>query len=203
MAIKKSINILSSISGICLSILIVYAKDFYMLWIPDSNADLLQKLTLLSVGTVLVSGCVYSLFSVFSMTNKVKINSIALLVTGLLSTGTTFLCLKTTNLGVYAIVGVSSCYGILRNLFFTPVYAAKCLNVGKLTFYPIIIKNLLNVVLLIIVDSVIRYYIVPKSWGFLVINGIIAVFIGGIVTMFVIFSKEQRNEVVKRFKERV
>ena len=201
--IKKSINILSSISGICLSILIVYAQDFYMLWIPDSNADLLQKLTLLSVGTVLVSGCVYSLFSVFSMTNKVKINSIALLVTGLLSTCTTFLCLKTTNLGVYAIVGVSSCYGILRNLFFTPVYAAKCLNVGKLTFYPIIIKNLLNVVLLIIVDSVIRYYIVPKSWGFLVINGIIAAFVGGIVTMFVIFSKEQRNEVVKRFKERV
>lgn len=199
-AIKKSINVLSAVSGICLSLLMVYAKDFYMLWLPDSDSDLLRALTLLSVGTVLISGCVYSLFSVFSMANKVKMNSIALLVTGVLSTGTTFICLKTTNLGVYAIVGVSSCYGILRNLLFTPIYAAKCLNVDKFTFYPTIFKNLINVVCLILIDNVIRHFIAPISWGMLVINGLIAVIIGGILTAFVMFSKEQRMELLKRFK---
>lgn len=73
--IKQSINILSMISGICLSMLLVYAKDFYMLWLPDNDANLLRNLTILGTGTVLISGCVYSLFSVFSLTNKVKANS--------------------------------------------------------------------------------------------------------------------------------
>ena len=55
--IKQSINILSMISGICLSMLLVYAKDFYMLWLPDNDANLLRNLTILGTGTVLISGC--------------------------------------------------------------------------------------------------------------------------------------------------
>ena len=132
--IKQSINILSMISGICLSLLLIYAKDFYLLWLPDNNADMLRNLTILGSGTVMVSSCIYSLFSIFSLTNKVRINSIALLVTGVLSTATTFFCLKFTNLGVYAIVGVSSIFGIIRNLTFTPIYAAKSLNFNIWTF---------------------------------------------------------------------
>ena len=76
-SIKKSINVLSAISGICLSMLIIYAKDFYYLWLPDNNAILLQRLTIISTGTVLISGCIYSLYSIFSLTNQVKKNSIA------------------------------------------------------------------------------------------------------------------------------
>ena len=79
-----------------------------------------------------------------------------LLITGILSTVTTFLCLKFTNLGVYAIVGVSSIYGIVRNLTFTPIYAAKCLNFKFWTFYPVIFKNLLNVALLIVVENIMK-----------------------------------------------
>ncbi len=92
--IKQSINILSMISGICLSMLLVYAKDFYMLWLPDNDANLLRTLTILGTGSVLISGCVYSLFSVFSLTNKVKANSMVLLMTGILSTVTTFFMFK-------------------------------------------------------------------------------------------------------------
>ncbi len=199
-AINKSINILSAISGICLSLLIVYAKDFYKLWIPSSDGDLLRALTLLSTGTVLISGCVYSLYSVFSLTNKVKMNSIALLITGILSTCTTFICLKNTSWGVYAIVGVSSVYGIIRNLLFTPTYAANCLHVKKTTFYPVILRNLLNVGVLILVNNVIRKILMPSSWLLLIVNGLIAVPIGGAITVGCVFSKEQRTQMLKRMQ---
>ncbi len=47
--IKQSINILSMISGICLSLLLIYAKDFYLLWLPDNNADMLRNLTIFRI----------------------------------------------------------------------------------------------------------------------------------------------------------
>lgn len=196
--IQQSISILSMISGICLSMLIVYAKDFYLLWLPGNDANLLRNLTILGTGTVLISGCVYSLFSVFSLTNKVKANSIALLVTGVLSTATTFLCLKFTNLGVYAIVGVSSVYGIIRNLTFTPIYAAKCLDFKFWTFYPVILKNLFNIALLMIIENIVKYFIVPNSWIMLIVNGIICVLIGSIVTLVIMFDAQDRKTFINK-----
>lgn len=196
--IQQSISILSMISGICLSLLIVYAKDFYLLWLPGNDANLLRNLTILGTGTVLISGCVYSLFSVFSLTNKVKANSIALLVTGVLSTATTFLCLKFTNLGVYAIVGVSSVYGIIRNLTFTPIYAAKCLDFKFWTFYPVILKNLFNIALLMIIENIVKYFIVPNSWIMLIVNGIICVLIGSIVTLVIMFDAQDRKMFINK-----
>lgn len=203
LSIKKSITVLSTISGICLSILIVYAKDFYKLWMPNSDSSLLGILTILSSGTVLISGCVYSLYSIFSLTNKVKYNSLALLTTGILSLITTFLCLKYTGLGVYAIVGVSTVYGILRNLFFTPIYAAKCLNLKIFTFYSVIVKNLLNIFLLIIIEIVVKTLITPSSWMLLFINGFIDVILGLLVTMLIMYNSDQRKQIVKMIKNRL
>lgn len=201
--IKFSIKVLSSISGICLSMLMVYSVDFYKLWIPSADAYLLSKLTILATGTVLISGCIYSLFSVFSLTNKVKTNSLVLLFTGVLSTATTFLCLKYTNLGVFAIVGVSSIFGIIRNLVFTPVYAAKCLNISKMTFYPVLLKNLLNVVVLIVVENVIKHFIVPSSWGMLVVNGLISVVIGILITVLLMYSKDEKKLLFSKVMRKI
>lgn len=203
-SIKNSINVLSSISGICLSMLLVYCKEFYTLWVPGTDATLLKNITILSAGTVLVSGCIYSLYSVFSITNRIRNNSIALLVTGILSIVTTFILLKFTDAGVYAIVGVSSIYGILRNLTFTPIYAAKCLELNKFTFYPVILRNLLNCVLLVIMNSFIRYVIAPDSWMKLVECGIAGVTLGALITGLVVFNRDDRAKytamVHKRFR---
>ena len=198
--IQSSISILSMITGVCLSILIVYAQDFYSLWLPDLNSVLLRNITYCSVGTVLISGCIYSLYSVFSITNKLKANSLAILIAGILSAVTTFLCLKFTNLGVYAIVGVSSLYGIIRNLAFTPIYAAKCLGKPFWTFYPVIFKNLTNIVVLIGAFSGVRYLIPVENWSGLFINGIIDVLVGVIITYTLVLDKDEKQKVLTFMK---
>ena len=195
--IKKSISVLSAISGICLSLLIVYAKEFYHLWVPGIDAILLRNITYCAVGTVLISGCVYSLYYVFSLTNKIKINSLVLLATGVLSIVTTFLCLKFTDLGAYAIVGVSSVYGVMRNLTFTPIYAAKCLDLKWYVFYPTIFKNLMNILILICGYSLIKTIIPVTSWSLLVCNGLLDIIIGLFLTLFIMYNREERDAVLK------
>lgn len=195
--INNSISVLSTISGICLSLLIVYAKDFYFLWVPNTDSLFLRNITYCAVGTVLISGCIYSLFYVFALTNKVKTNSIVLLATSICSVITTFFLLKFTNLGVYAIVGVSSIFGVIRNLTFTPIYAARCLQIRWYSFYPIILKNLTNIALLLLVDNVVKSFVPTNTWGGLVMNGIICLSIGIIITIFVVLNKNERHSLLR------
>ena len=201
--IKNSITVLSMISGVSLSFLIVYAKEFYQLWMPNADSQLLYWITLLSTGTVLISGCIYSLYSVFSLTNNVRENSIALIITGVLSICTTYICLKYTDLGVFAIVGVSSIYGILRNLTFTPIYAAKCLKVPKYTFYPVIIKNLCNIGILIVVYNVVKYVLPSNTWGTLILSALINVILGLAITLILMFNKKQRKQLFDNIKSKL
>ena len=148
----------------------------------------------------MISGCIYSLYSVFTITNKLKANSLAILITGFISVGVTFLCLKFTNLGVYAIVGVSSVFGILRNLLFTPIYAAKCLNKPYWTFYPIIIKNLFNVFVLILLFACVRYILPVNSWLGLLLNGCVDVLVGIFITYALVLNRDEKDRVLTMLK---
>ena len=196
-SINQSINLLSAVSGICLSILIMYSRDFYRLWLPGEDEKLLSILTILALGTVLISSCMYSLYSVFTLTNRVRTNSIVMVISGLMSITITIICLKTTDWGVYAIVGISSIVGIIRNLAFTPLYAAHCLKLPKLTFYKRIFLNLLNIALLLIVFNGIKYFMPINSWLLLLSNFLICGLIGIIVSWFVVFSKVQRQKFLQ------
>lgn len=197
-SINQSINILSAISGICLSILIIYSEDFYRLWLPGQDAHLLSILTVLSLGTVLISSCIYSLYSVFSLTNKVRTNSIVMAGSGFLSIIITLICLKTTNLGVYAIVGISSIVGILRNLLFTPLYSAHCLGLPRSTFYKRIILNLFNVVIMLVIAYSVRHFCPTDSWTTLFKNFAIAGITGAIISWFLVIPKRQRRAIIDK-----
>ena len=56
-----------------------------------------------------------------------------------------FVLLETTDLGLYAIAGVSVVVGLIRNMVFTPIYAAKCLEVKWTTFYGDIFMGLASI----------------------------------------------------------
>lgn len=202
-SINNSINILSAISGVCLSILIIYSRDFYTLWLPGEDSRLLSILTILALGTVLMSCCIYSLFSVFALSNKVKMNSLVMVATGVLSIITTFICLKTTNWGVYAIVGVSSIFGILRNLFFTPIYAAHCLGLPKHYFYKRISINLINVGIILVFAFLIKSILPVHSWGLLISNFFIIAILGSLLSLFTVFNRQQRQSLIKAVKDRI
>ena len=202
-SINQSINVLSSISGVCLSILIIYSEDFYRLWLPGQDARLLSTLTILSLGTVLISSCIYSLYSVFSLTNKVKTNSIVMVFSGFLSISITFICLKTTDWGVYAIVGISSLIGILRNLLFTPLYSAYCLGLPRRIFYKRIMINLTNILIMLMVTSLVRYLYPANTWGSLILNFVIAGIIGSTISWYLVFTKEQRRITINKIYKKI
>ena len=117
---------------------------------------MIQVLALLAMVNLLASSCINSVFTVFTVTNRIKIPALMTLANGVFTVIINFVLLKTTNLGVYAIAGTSSILGLLRNYIFTPLYGAHCLGVKKSTFYKEIITG--NICLVINLGIGVLFY---------------------------------------------
>ena len=53
-----------------------------------------------------------------------------------------------------------------------------------------------------VINSIVKHIIVPEAWMLLVLNGIIDVGIGSIITLLIMFNKEQRTRFLKKVLKR-
>lgn len=195
----KSMKISGFFTNILLGGLIAFGYIFYSLWVPGENINLIQITSILTAYGIIVSGAMNSLFGVYTITNKLKVNSIVILLNGILNVVIVFILLKTTNLGIFAIAGVSSTTALIRNLTFTPIYSAKCLGISGRTFYPTIFRYLVSSSLIIGVFSLISLFVTKYSWMGLIISSIISAFIGSIINFLFLLNRKERNKVCNFF----
>lgn len=186
-----------------MAVFLVYGKSFFSLWVPSQDANLLEILSLLSIISLIAGSCINSIFTVFTITNHVKVNSLVILATGVGTTLTVFILLKTTTLGVYAIAGVSSVFSLLRNFIFTPIYGAHCLNVKWNTFYHEIITGIICLVINSAIGYALKLRLHGDTWITFILScacmGLICVF----VNIFVVLSKNDRRMLVSLIRRKL
>lgn len=201
--IKFSMRVVSFFSNILLVGIIAFGISFYKLWIPNENIILIYKLTLITILGCVISTSVNPLFSVFTLTNKLKANSLVTLFTGFFSCLITFLCIKfgLVSNGIYLIASLSVIISIIKNLTFTPMYSAKCLGKSKKIFYKPILQSILSSCVLFIIFKIVGNIFVINSWVKLIILASLSAAIGVIVTYFIMFNKVERNSNLVFVKE--
>lgn len=201
--IKQSMRIMGVLVNIPILVLIVCGREFYALWQPTMDAKQLYILSLLGISCVIISGGINCIYNIFTVVNKLKANSIVVIASGLLSALVVFILLKTTNLGIYAVAGVSTVFSILRNLFFTAPYGAKCLKMKWYALYPDIIRPVFYVA----ITTLISYFTISKfnadTWIMLVIKGIMIVALSLIIGYFVFLGKDERARVNSVIKNKI
>ena len=137
-----------------------------------------------------------AIYYLFTALNKVKENAISVLIQGILNTIIVLILLKTTNLGIYAVAGVSTILNIIRATIFAAPYGAKLLNLKWYTFFPDIIKSVISVIILSILFYVIKIIMPVNSWFNLIISGTVAGILGFVLNIFLFLNKEDR-EIIK------
>ena len=200
-SIKRSMKMLGLIINIPVAILVVFGNPFFSLWIPNENPEQLQILAIITVATLVISGPINSIYSVFTVTNKLRTNAIILLFTGLLNVLIVFFLLNVTNLGVYAIAGVSTVMGIIRNIVFTVPYGAKYLGLKATTFYPEVFKSVLGFTIMIVVGSILNSFFEVDNWiklGFL--SGMTGI-IGILINSMIILNGDERRYLFRLVKK--
>ena len=210
--VNNSIKLMSIFSSMPLVVLFVLGKAFFKLWVPTQNSDILHILSILTVGTLVVTATVKPLYAIYVVTNKLKANSLTALVQGVASTAAVFFFLSilpkdTLNnsnnpVGLYIIAGVSSFLGILRAITFTPMYAAYCLKLKKLTFYPAIWKSLVNVIISTILSAVLVSFVNVDSWMKLVVTTCFVCIIEILSGFLFVLNKEEKKIFLSKIKSK-
>jgi len=192
-SLNGSINVLGFFMSILVGVFIALGDIFFSLWVPSQDSSRIYILAVLSIATLIISGSTAGIYEIFTITNKLKINSLVVLGIGLVNVLIVLILLNTTKLGAYAIAGVSSTTAILKNIIFTLPYAARCINQKWYIFYSAVLKNVLSIFLIIIISYGIKLIIPADNWvSFMVLGGLCAVF-GMLLNLFVILSKDSRQ----------
>lgn len=191
-----SMKFLGGVMSIPLACFFAYGKVFYSMWVPNENSQLLYLLSLAAGIDLLLATSVETLYNVFTITNKVKVNSIFNFICSLLTATIVFLLINIVDspiIKLFVIAGVSTIFGIIRNTIFLPLYSSKILNLPWYTFYIPIIKNIISTFVLSIISIILLKLINMESFIDLIILGIITATVGLISNFFIVLSKKERS----------
>lgn len=202
--IKFSMKITAFFTNVLLAGIIVFGVSLFKLWIPNQNIKIIYLTTLVTIVGTIVGSTINTLFNVFTITNKLKVNSLVTLGQGFLNIIIVFILLKLNVAPGYEIViisGVSVFTSIIKNLTFTPMFSAKCLKVKITTFYSTIFTGILSAIILIITFFIVSKQFVINTWFKLLIICIICGFIGIVINYFILFNRNQRIEFFNTLKK--
>ena len=197
--LKKSMKLLGVTLTIPLSLLVVFGENFYSLWIPTADAKILQTLSVLTIFGMIFTSGIQTLYNVFTVVNRLKLYSLLILMSGVISAILVFILLSTTNLGIFAVAAVSSIVNLARNMFFTVPFGAKYLKLKWNTFYPEVIYSVICVILSVGIGLVVKYIFIDQTWISLIYCAIITAFLGLIINMYIVLNRDERRSLMEIF----
>ena len=201
--IRQSAKIISVICSLPLGFLLVYGQDFYALWQPTQDARTLYIMsTIIIFGRVFFTG-LQPLFSVFTVVNKVRINSIVTIANGLASVALMYILLHTTSLGVYAIAGASVVCCFFKNVLFVIPFSAKYLGLKPTAFLSVLTPSVLCCAILVLWGSLLKIFFQPVGWLQLIATGAIFALVGLGLTCLMVLSREERKILLDLIKSKL
>lgn len=198
--VNFSMKLIAFIMIIPVSGFLIFGIDFFRLWLPSKTTEeifSIQILSILALIPYIISISNYPLCLLDTTTNKLKKPVIATLFISILSTITTLILLMNTNLGIYAVAGVSSIYWGIKVFVFNTINAAKNLRIKWYSFYSQYLKNLVCFVIVFLIFYVLKKFVVITSWISLVISAIGFACIGYIISFCVLFNKSEKKVIIK------
>ena len=201
--LKKSIQMLGVVMIVPLAGLTVFGKTFFKLWQPTQDAHVLWILMLFNVASLTFSGSTASIHEIFTVTNRLKGQAIAVFISGIFNMAGTILMIQFTDLGVYAVVCIGSLIDVLRNFLFTFPYAAKCIHRKWYVFILQSLRSFASYVLItLLYFAVERWVYSPDNWIGLILECAVCGVIGVGINAFLMLSSENRKEFMNKLFRR-
>jgi len=199
----KSMKISGIFGNIPFCYIVIFATAFCSVWMPNVALKTLSILCIITFINVFSGGLITPLYNIFTITNHVKGNALLNIGSGLISTIIVLVLLSTTNLGVYAIVGVSSIVGVLKGFIIVPCYSAKCIGIKYNSFFKTIYKYFISSVLMIVVFYIISIIMPINNWIMIFISIVVCGVVGLIINIIIMLEKEDRKLFIELLKNKL
>lgn len=202
--IRSSNRIMIFMMSIPIAFVVAYGRAFFSLWMSwRDDQELLYRLAVLSMAVLFVSASIQVLYHVFIITKKVRVNSLVMVGSGAVTTAIVFILMRVTNWGLYVIAGVSTVIGLLRNLTFTPIYAAKCLELKWNYFYRDIGMGLFSILCIWGLGAASQWLFPIRGWAELFLVGCSTGVVALGVNFFIVLGKSEREMIFRKLKEKL
>lgn len=206
----KETNFAIKCSGFLCSIpiigLVVFGEDFFGLWLKTLSPEEVHTVAILSILTIMpqiFSVYIYPLYSVNTITTKIKLPVLVTMGYGTLSILLVYILLQITNLGIYVVAGVSSVLSVLYILIFVPNYAAYSIKTKSSTFYKPLLRGLFSNGVLFLIFESIRAIFKIDSWVTFFAVCVSAAIVGYILAFFILFNRNERKKALNKVFEKV
>jgi O-antigen/teichoic acid export membrane protein len=199
-SIKQAMRLLCFFVSIPNGIFIIYGKEFFTLWQPTQDGGSLWILSVLAIISMFIIGPAMPLNQIFTITNKVYESSMVIIVYSVLSFAATLILLKTTGLGLYAIVGVSMAGSSLIALTYLIPRSAVLLGLKWHTFYKEVGLNIILSILVMAAGFAVKTIIPAHTWLTLIASGGITAILALILQWFVLLGKDTRKLIIQKVK---
>lgn len=200
-----SMKLVGIFACIPLSIMIGLGVEFYSLWVPTADSNLLWWLSVVTGAGMILSMPLEPLWNIFSTTNKVKQSSIFLIVSSAVNIIIVLILLNVFDnnyVRLFVIAGTSTVISLIKSLTFLPMYGAKCVNLKWNTFYPTIFKNTFSTIIVTAIAFFIKQLLPINSWLMFIINSLIVVIVALAINVFIILNKEDRKKLMSLINEK-
>ncbi len=173
-----------------------FGGSFYHLWLPGEDHTVLHVLSWLNMSQLLLvyMSTVYT--SSMTALNKVKVPSIAMIITGCFGLFLIFLVLRFTSLGTTGILLANNITYILFYVVFLPYYAGKQME-GIRTHLPVLV---IMAVLFSALNSLAGRYLIPSGYITLFAYCIALEILGCAIVL--ILTRTRPGKLLKFFAER-
>ena len=196
--LRSGMKISSIIVSIPYMVFCAFGKEFYTLWMPSLDAELLTLLSFLTCLALVPWSGPQVLNNIFSAANRLKVSTITFFIAGLINIGVVYVLLKNTDLGIIAVAGVSSVITIIRCFTVIAPYIAYLLKVKWYTFYKDAAMSVLCSALNFALARGVHFFIKGESWITLFIAVAISAILTLAVDMMIILSKGEREYLFSR-----
>ena len=192
-SLKQAMKIMGIIANLPIIVLIVCGKSFFMLWQPTQDAETLHILSIIICAGFIFNGGVNCIYDIFIVVNKLKVPAISVVITGILNIIIVYILLETTDLGIFAIAGISTCLNIVKNLVLNIPYSAKCLNLKWYAFYADVVRP----IVFVSISSLLCFYLfkcinIDNNWENFILSLMITLTISILIALFIVLRKDDR-----------
>lgn len=202
--LAKTMKMCGFFSNVAFAGFVAIGWTYFKLWLPSQDTNVLYILAIITVFGSITEGIAQPMYYVNTLTLKKKIPCFVTIGSGLLNTLSMYLLLKYTDLGAYAIVLTTAVIMTCVNLFFNPMYCAKCLKVHPFSLYRVIIRHIISVIVMIVVFKLMTIAYMPDSWITLIMAALVMCVVGFIIHVLIMTNKEEKvkikNKILKLIK---
>lgn len=201
-SLRFSMKCSSILVSIPIMVLCVYGRSFYSLWQPTLDAEVLSVLSFWACVQYIPLAGAQVLNNVFTTANRLKLNSLSVLVGGAVNIVAVVLLVRFTDLDLLAIAAVSAIISIVRNLVITVPYSARILNLKWYTFYKDVLISCLCCLVNGVFCGIMQWLIAPSSWIKLILSVFCACVLSLISLFVILLSKSEKQKLLSKFKRK-